>query len=123
MEKSPRKRKPHFAPAVDASGFVFISGVLAFDEDDNAIRGDVAEQTAHCLRKVDVLLRERGLHRHHVVKTTVWLARAADFPAFNEAYALFFGDHRPARSTLICQLARPTALVEIEAIALKDART
>jgi len=110
--------KPHFSPTVDAAPFVFVSGLLAMDE-KNVIQGDVAQQTGHCLRKLDALLWGRGLTRRHVVKTTVWLTRETDFAAFNEAYAVFFGDHRPARSTLICRLAVPDALVEIEAIAMK----
>lgn len=118
MENSSRSLKPHFSPAVDTKDFVFLSGQLAFDDDD-VIRGGVAAQTTRCLSNLDSLLAARRLSRRDVVKTTVWLRRVADFQAFNDAYALFFGEHRPARSTLICTLARPGARVEIEAIAVK----
>jgi enamine deaminase RidA (YjgF/YER057c/UK114 family) len=55
-----------------------------------------------------------------VVKATVWLAKAADFAAFNESYAAAFGETRPARSTVVCPLVLPEALIEIEAIARRQ---
>jgi enamine deaminase RidA (YjgF/YER057c/UK114 family) len=38
----------------------------------------------------------------------------------NEVYAEFFGNSKPARSTVQALLARPDLLVEIEAIAVID---
>jgi 2-iminobutanoate/2-iminopropanoate deaminase len=40
-----------------------------------------------------------------------------DFGEFNEAYAAFLGEHRPARSTTRADLMLPSAKIEIEAIA------
>ena len=58
-----------------------------------------------------------GLSLQDVVKVTIWLTDAADFGGFNAAYSDFFGDHRPARSTVRSDLMLPGANVEIEAIA------
>lgn len=110
--------QPHFSPTFDAGSLVFVSGQLAFDE-SGVITGDVGEQTLQCLRNLESHLGKCGLSRTDVAKATVWLRREQDFPAFNEAYAGYFGAHRPARSTVICTLARPEALVEIEAIATR----
>lgn len=109
--------QPHFSPTLEANGFVFVSGQFGMDA-AGRIEGDVAEQTTRCLGVVESLLAARGLTRRDIVKTTVWLRRDNEFPIYNAAYAAFFGEHRPARSTLICALAKPEALVEIEAIAL-----
>ena len=38
--------------------------------------------------------------------------------AMNEAYAEFFGDAKPARTTVQAALASPKFLVEIEAVAV-----
>ena len=65
------------------------------------------------------VLATSGLGLNDVVKTTIWLTRREDFAAFNEAYAAKFGDHRPARSTTICDLALGEALIEIEAVACR----
>jgi 2-iminobutanoate/2-iminopropanoate deaminase len=51
-----------------------------------------------------------------VVKCTVWLARAEDFPAFNAVYAAYFKPPMPARSTMRAELLMAGALIEIEAI-------
>jgi 2-iminobutanoate/2-iminopropanoate deaminase len=50
-----------------------------------------------------------------VVKTTVFLADIADYPAMNEAYVAAFGDHRPARSAFAVAGLPLGARVEIEA--------
>lgn len=109
--------QPHFSPTLEANGFVFVSGQFGMDA-DGRIEGDIAAQTTRCLGVVEGLLAARGLNRHDIVKTTVWLRQEDAFPTYNAAYATFFGDHKPARSTLICALAKPEALVEIEAIAM-----
>ena len=109
--------QPHFAPTLAAGGFVFVSGQLGFTA-RGVIEGDLVQQTRQCLDNLEALLAPHGLTRQDVVKTTVWLRNEADFPAYNQAYGDFFGAHRPTRSTLICALARPEAVVEIEAIAL-----
>jgi len=54
-----------------------------------------------------------------VGKTSVWLVNAGDVPAFNEAYARAFGEHMPARSTVVSAVTAPGALIEIEAMAWK----
>ena len=111
---------PHLSPFVDAGSLVFLSGQLAFDA-QGAITGDAATQTRRCLERIESVLHEAGLTLPHVVKCTIWLRHESDFAAFNEAYANYFGAHKPARSTVISGLALPDALVEIEAIAHRGA--
>ena len=55
-----------------------------------------------------------------VVKTTVFLADMADFQAMNEVYASHFGDHKPARAAVQAAALPKGALVEIEAVAIKE---
>jgi len=107
---------PHLSLAVDGAGLTFVSGQLAFI-DGQLMPGDIVDQTAQTLANIEAVLLERGLTRRNIVKTTVWITKSSDFHEFNEAYAEFFGDVRPARSTVIAELAIPEALVEIEAVA------
>lgn len=107
---------PHLAPAVRAGDLVFTSGQLAFH--DGVIEGDIAAQTTRVLANLEAALAPYGLGLADIVKATVWLTQRQDFSAFNAAYAAVFGEHRPARSTTICDLAFEEALVEIEAIAV-----
>ena len=107
---------PHFSPTVLSGPFVFVSGQMAFGK-DGTVEGSIAEQTTTCLQRIEKLLGSRGLSRRDIVKATVWIRQASDFAKFNAAYAAFFGDCLPARSTVVCELAVPEAMVEIEAIA------
>ncbi len=109
--------KPHLSQAQTAGTLVFTSGQLALDE-AGQLRGDsVGDQTLLALRNLERVLATEGLGLRDVVKTTVWITRPADFADFNRVYGEVFGDHRPARSTVVAQLALAAALVEIEAVA------
>ena len=52
-----------------------------------------------------------------IVKVNVYLADIADLAAMNEAYAAFFGDHKPARKVVGCGELPFGARVMIDAIA------
>lgn len=112
---------PHLAKWTEAQGLVFVSGLLPYDASRQVVGTEIDAQTARALANLDVVLRDAGLDRSQVVKTTVWLWAAADFAGFDAAYAAFFGEHRPARSTVVCELVAPKALVEIEAVAARPA--
>ena len=111
---------PHLSPAVVAGDHIFLSGQLAFGP-DGMIGGDIAAQTTRCLERLETVLVEHGLDRSAIVKVSVWLTDRWSFAAFNQAYALFFGEQRPARSTVISGLAIDGALVEIDAVAVRRA--
>lgn len=113
-------RPPHLSPVVSAGEWLFLSGQLAFGS-DGRIDGDVELQTTRCLERLEAVLQENGLDRSAMAKITVWLTDRASFGAFNEAYAQFFGEQRPARSTVISGLAIEGALVEIDAVAVRTA--
>ena len=108
---------PHLSPAVVAGDQIFLSGQLAFGP-DGMIGGDIAAQTTRCLERLETVLVEHGLDRSAIVKVSVWLTDRSSFAAFNQAYALFFGEQRPARSTVISGLAIDGALVEIDSLAV-----
>lgn len=108
----------HLVPYVRNGNMVITSGQLAFDE-NGRIEGDITQQTRNILRRIETFLAECGMRLQDVGKTSVWLVNAEDFTAFNEAYAQAFGDHKPARSTVVSQLTAPGALIEIEALAWK----
>ncbi|MFV3126763.1 RidA family protein [Niveispirillum sp. KHB5.9] len=108
--------KPHFSPAVAAGSLLFLSGALGFDR-NGALATGIEAQTRQCLDNLAGVLARHGLGPADIVKTTVWLTDQADFVTFNSAYAAWFGDWAPARSTTIAGLAIDGALVEIEAVA------
>ena len=110
---------PHLAKWTEARGLIFVSGQLAYDASRAIVGATIQDQTAKALKNLEDTLQTAGLTRSDVLKTTVWIRSGADFAGFNDAYAAFFGEHRPARSTVVCDLVAPRALVEIEAVAAR----
>lgn len=106
------------SPAVRAGDFVFVSGQVPVDGDGKVVPGGVAAETRQVMANVTSWLAEAGCGLEDVVKTTVWLRDRDDFPDFNAAYAEFFPDNPPARSTAESRLMIDIA-VEIEVIAYK----
>ena len=107
---------PPYSPVVAAGDLVFTAGQIAMNPAGAIVAGAVAEQTEQVLRNVAACLAAAGCGMDDVVKTTVFLADLADFPAFNEIYARHFTRPYPARTTVQAGLA-PGLLVEIEAVA------
>lgn len=104
--------------AMEAGNLVFVSGQLAIR--DGRIEGEnTTEQTNLVLDSIEGILAVAGLGLEHVVRTGVWLKNADDYAAFNAVYARRFPPPFPARAVVICDLAFPQALVEIEAIAMR----
>jgi 2-iminobutanoate/2-iminopropanoate deaminase len=77
----------------------------------------VAEQTRQVLNNLSAVLEAAGGTLNDVIKTTIFLADMHDFAVVNEVYAEFFGDHRPARSTVAVKTLPKEVLVEIDCIA------
>jgi enamine deaminase RidA (YjgF/YER057c/UK114 family) len=97
---------------------VFVAGQVPMRNGQPA-GDDIASQTHYTIDLIEAILQRAGCTLDDVVKTTVWLVNAADYPGFNEAYAQRFpAATAPARSTVISGLIAPV-LVEIEAVALR----
>lgn len=115
-----REAPPAIGPygqGVKAGGFLFTSGQIPLTPEGEMVVGDIVAQTEQVFANLDAVLREAGCERADVVKATVFLSDLADFQAMNEVYAAFFGDHRPARSTVeVARLARDVR-IEVDLVA------
>ena len=92
------------------------SNVMTFETCAN----DGLDQTRRALRNIGEILKAGGASFGQVVRTTVYLADLADFPAMNEAYAEFFDSTsgpQPARSTIQAAKLPKDARIEIDVIA------
>ena len=107
-----------YSQAVVEGGFLFCSGQIPLDPAaGELVPGDIEAATQRVLDNLEAVLKSAGLGWTDVVKTTVFLVRAEDFPAMNAVYARRFGDHRPARSTVIVAALPKGAMVEVDLIA------
>jgi 2-iminobutanoate/2-iminopropanoate deaminase len=109
-----------YSQAMIVNGMVFTSGQIALTPAGEMLTGDVKVQCSQVLSNLQAVLEAAGSSLDKVVKTTIFLDNMDDFGAVNELYALAFGDHKPARSTVAAKTLPRNALVEIEAIALID---
>ena len=118
-ENAPKAVGP-YSQATLAGELVFCSGQIPLDPaTGQLVEGDIAVQTGRVLDNLAAVLAAGGTDLAHVVKTTVFLADLGDFTAMNEAYAVRFGEHRPARSTFQVAALPRGARIEIECIAVK----
>ncbi len=107
-----------YSQAMKLDGMVYTAGQIALDPETMEIMGeDVAAQTDRVMQNLSAILEEAGSRLGSVLKTTVYLASMDDFAAMNEVYGEYFGDHRPARSTVAVKTLPKNVLVEIDAIA------
>lgn len=111
-----------YSQGIAASGkMVFVSGQIPIDPATGAFAADdIKGQTEQSLKNVGAILAEAGFGYEDVVKTTVLLADIADFGPMNEVYAKYFTGDCPARAAFAVKGLPKGALVEIEAIAVKD---
>jgi 2-iminobutanoate/2-iminopropanoate deaminase len=118
---APQPRGP-YSHAVRAGDFIFVSGQGPIDPVTNEFRlGDVASETRATLENIRSILKAAGAELGDVVKCGVFLADIRDFAAMNAVYSEFFGDIRPARTTVQAALPAQGSKVEIDCVAYKPA--
>lgn len=109
-----------YSQAIEANGMVFLSGQLGLIPDTGTLAHSLAAQTVQALENIISVLKSAGLTLDNVVKTTCYLRSMEYFSLFNEIYAQYFGDHRPARSCFAVAQLPQDAMLEIEAIAVRE---
>lgn len=103
--------------AIRAGDFVFLCGQLGLNSHGQLAGGSIETQTRQALQNISAVLADAGAGLSHVIKSTVWLVERNDFARFNQIYAEYFPHQPPVRSTVVCELVLPGALVEIEVVA------
>jgi len=112
---SPRGPYSH---AVRAGGFIYVSGQGPIDPaTDKMSYGTIEHETRIVLGNIKRILEGCGASMKDVVKCGVFLRNGTDFAAMNAVYAEFFGDAKPARTTVETKFADPKMLVEIDCVA------
>ena len=107
-----------YSPAVKAGGFVYVSGQVPIDTATNQMSlGDIKHETTVVLHNMKSVLEGAGASVAQVIKCNVYLADGGDFHAMNEVYGEFFGENKPARTTIVCKFAMPDLKVEIDCVA------
>jgi enamine deaminase RidA (YjgF/YER057c/UK114 family) len=104
---------PRMSKAVRHGNTIYTMGHVARNRD-----GDIREQTADVLKRLDATLAEMGSDRSKLLSVTIYLADMAEFQGMNEIWDGWVDSpNAPARATIGAPLATPEIRVEITAIA------
>ncbi|MED4404170.1 RidA family protein [Metabacillus fastidiosus] len=107
-----------YSQGIIVNNMFYSSGQIPLTPEGEMIQGGIEEQTHQVFSNLKAVLEEAGASFETVVKTTVFLNDINDFVAFNEVYAQYFSEHKPARSCVEVSRIPKDSLVEIEVIAL-----
>lgn len=108
-----------FARAVEADGWLYVSGQVAM-ENGEIVGGGIIPQTRKAIENLLAILAEAGYGVEHIVRVGVWLDDPRDFWTFNKIYAAYFGDNPPARACVQASMM-VDCKVEIDCVAFKRA--
>ena len=102
-----------FSAATKADGLIYVSGTLAQE-------GDIKAQTKSVIDQMSSTLNKAGSSLPMVAAVHVYLKSASDFAAMNEVYRTYWPKDPPVRTTIVADLVRPNALVEMSMVAIPN---
>ena len=107
-----------FARAVEANGWLHVSGQIAM-ENGEVVGGGIVAQTRKAIENLIAILHEAGYGVEDVVRVGVWLDDPRDFWSFNGVYAEYFGENPPARACVQSRMM-VDCKVEVDCVAYKE---
>jgi len=108
-----------YSHAVISNGLIFLSGQTPVDpETGQLVEGSIGDQTRRCLDNLAIVAAAAGAQMADAVRCGIYVTDMATFRDVNEAYAGYFGDAPPARTTIGVAALPLGADVEIDAILL-----
>ncbi len=98
---------------------VAVAGMIGMNESGDLVgEGDIVAQTRQTLKNMKSCLEAVGATLDDVIKTTIYITDLDNYKGMNQAYDEYFSESAPARATVKVDLALPSLLVEIDALAI-----
>jgi 2-iminobutanoate/2-iminopropanoate deaminase len=129
----------HYSQGMKAGNLIYISGCIAINPTTNdVVAGNIEAQTEQALKNLKAIAEAGGSKLTKTLKTTVrspfltsvpitywhytqvFLTSLTEYEKVNAIYAKFFGNHKPARSTVKVAGLPKDVLIEIEAVVRCD---
>ncbi len=107
-----------FSAAVEANGFVFVSGQASVDAGGTIVPGTFEEEMRRSFQNVIDILECAGLGLENVVRVTSYVQDPDDGPAYNRVYREYFQPPYPARTTITSCLSSALKF-EVDVIAVR----
>lgn len=109
-----------YSQAVQAGGFLFLSGQVAINPaTGNVEAADTKAEAIQVMENLKAVLQEAGYSFGDIVKTSIFLSDMALFATVNEVYGSYFTGHYPARETVAVKTLPKNVNVEISMIGYK----
>jgi 2-iminobutanoate/2-iminopropanoate deaminase len=106
-----------YSHAVKSGGLLFCSGQVHLDpQTGKLVEGSIGDQTRRCLENLGVVAAAAGASLDDAVRMGIFVTDMSTFAEVNEAYATFFADGPPARSTVGVASLPLGARIEIDAV-------
>lgn len=109
-----------FARAVEAGGWLYVSGQVAM-QDGEIVKGGIVAESRKAIENMIAILTEAGYGTEDIVRIGVWLDDPRDFWSFNGVFAEYFGAHPPARACVQSRMM-VDCRVEVECVAFRGDR-
>lgn len=116
-EQGAGKQALPFARAVEANGWLYVSGQVAM-ENGEIVSGGIIAETRKAIENLIAILHEAGYGVEDVVRVGAWLDDPRDFWTFNGIYAEYFGKNPPARACVQSRMM-VDCKVEVDCVAYK----
>jgi 2-iminobutanoate/2-iminopropanoate deaminase len=116
-EKMPESNG-HYSQAIEHKGILYLSGQLPIDSLTGKVPPTIEEQTYVALDNVQNILKAAGSTISQILQVRIYISDIALWDKVNDAYAIFFKEHKPVRSIIPTRNLHYGSMIEIEATAV-----
>ncbi|HMU14268.1 MAG: RidA family protein [Bacteroidetes bacterium] len=89
-----------YTPAVEANGFIFVSGQIASVEGTRQLRTEsITQETEAVMENIGKILEAAGLGMDDIVKCTIYVRNLQFYAEVSRVYLTYFKGDPPARET------------------------
>lgn len=117
---SPFEEKFAYSRAVAVGNMCFVAGTTGYDYAKMEMPEDPAQQTRNIFETIGKALAEADFVLSDITRLQVTVTDVAHWNAAAPVVREYFGDIRPANTTVIGDLIAPEMKIEIEATAVKS---
>ena len=119
-DKAPAAIGP-YSQGILSGNYLFISGQIGLDPVTGDLKTTSFEvEAGQALQNMGRILSEAKMGADNIVSVDVFLTDMSKFAIFNDIYASFMGNARPARAVIEVSALPKGASVEVKCIACRD---
>ena len=107
-----------YSQGITAAPFLFVSGQLGIQpKTGELVSSDFKVQAKQAMENLLQIVLAAGYNLNQIVAVDVFVTDLTNFANFNDIYAEYFSEHRPARAVVEVSRLPKDACIEIKCIA------